>query len=69
MAFPEMIGTGEIAEMLGLTRVYVTDRLTKRPDFPPPAIDLSRKIKRWRKADVEEWMEKQALKARKRHHK
>lgn len=31
-----------IAAMLCLTRQHVTDRLTKRRDFPRPVIDLSR---------------------------
>lgn len=36
------IDTEGIAAMLGLTRQHVTDRLTKRRDFPRPVIDLSR---------------------------
>lgn len=55
-----MLDTAQIATMLGMTREYVTDRLTKRPDFPKPRIALSRKMKRWAEADIRQWMEKQA---------
>lgn len=46
------IDTEGIAALLGLTRQHVTDRLTKRRDFPRPVIDLSRRTRRWREADV-----------------
>ena len=38
------IDTEGIAPLLGLTRQHVTDRLTKRRDFPRPVIDLSRTV-------------------------
>ena len=44
------IDTEGIAALLGLTRQHVTDRLTKRRDFPRPVIDLSRRTRRWREA-------------------
>jgi predicted DNA-binding transcriptional regulator AlpA len=47
--------TKDIAELLGLEREYVTDKLTKRPDFPRPAIDKSQRLRRWLRADVERW--------------
>ena len=49
------IDTEGIAALLGLTRQHVTDRLTKRRDFPRPVIDLSRRTRRWREADVLAW--------------
>ncbi len=52
----DYLGTAEIAQALGLQREYVTDRLVKRPDFPPPAIRLSRKTVRWERAKVEAWI-------------
>lgn len=47
-----VVDTAEIAKMLGLSREHVTDRLTKRPDFPRPAINISRRTRMWRRADV-----------------
>ncbi len=52
-----LIDTSDIAEILGVRRDYVTDRLTKRPDFPPPAVNLSRRLRRWRLMDVMRWAE------------
>lgn len=49
----DLIGTGEIAAMWGLNREYVTNCLSKRPDFPQPALRLSRKTVRWRRDDLE----------------
>lgn len=47
-----VIDTAEIARMIGLTRAHVTNRLTKRPDFPRPAINVSQRTRYWRRADV-----------------
>jgi predicted DNA-binding transcriptional regulator AlpA len=47
--------TKDIAETLGLTREYVTDKLTKRPDFPKPAVNISQRLRRWKKADFDRW--------------
>lgn len=44
--------TADIAQLLGLTREHVTDRIVKRADFPAPVINLSRRTKRWRESDV-----------------
>ncbi|WP_312132029.1 helix-turn-helix transcriptional regulator [Diaphorobacter nitroreducens] len=46
------VDTAGIAAMLGCTRHHVTARLTKRPDFPAPIINLSQKMRYWRTADV-----------------
>lgn len=51
-----MVNTAEIARMAGLSREHVTDRLTKRPDFPRPAVNISRRTRFWRRADVLAWM-------------
>ena len=51
----ELIDTARIAELLGMSREHVTDRVTKRPDFPKPALDLSRRARRWRESDVRAW--------------
>lgn len=52
------LDTAGIAALLGCTRQHVTSRLTKRVDFPKPFINVSRRIRYWRTADVKDWMEK-----------
>lgn len=47
------VDTADIAAMLGCSRRHVTDRLTKRPDFPAPFVNLSQKMRYWRLADVQ----------------
>jgi predicted DNA-binding transcriptional regulator AlpA len=51
----DLITTADIAEDLGLARDYVTSKLTKRPDFPKPALRLSQKTVRWLRDDYESW--------------
>lgn len=62
----DLIGTGDIADMLGLNREHVTSRVTKRPDFPAPALVLSRKTVRWDRAAVLAWINRQRVKASQR---
>lgn len=50
------VDTAEIADMLDVTREYVTDKLTKRADFPAPIVNRSRRLRRWDRKDVEAWM-------------
>ena len=52
------LDTAGIAAMLGVTRVHVTDRITKRPDFPKPFINVSRRLRYWRASEVKAWMER-----------
>ena len=49
--------TAGIAALLGLTREYVTDHVTKRVDFPKPFINVSRKTRYWRTSEVMAWMQ------------
>lgn len=51
----DLIDTSEIARMLGLTRSYITDKVTKRDDFPKPKIAISQKTVRWARDEVERW--------------
>lgn len=51
----DLLTTADIAEDLGLNREYVTDKLTKRPDFPPPTLRLSQRTVRWLRDDYEAW--------------
>jgi predicted DNA-binding transcriptional regulator AlpA len=50
-----LIDTAGIAQVLGLSRAYVTDELTKRPDFPAPIVNRSRRLRRWDSAEVMRW--------------
>lgn len=50
------LNTAGIAALLGLSREHVTDRLTKRVDFPKPYINVSRRTRYWRTSDVLAWM-------------
>lgn len=50
-----LIDTAGIADLLGMSREHITDRVTKRPDFPRPALNLSRRARRWRESDVRVW--------------
>lgn len=46
------LNTEEIAQLAGLTRKHVTNRVVTRPDFPKPVIWLSRQTRRWAQADI-----------------
>ncbi len=50
-----LIDTARIAEILGMSREHVTDRITKLPDFPAPALNRSQRMRRWVEADVLAW--------------
>jgi len=58
-----LVGTKEIAAMWSLNREFVTDVLTKKPDFPKPALDFSRKTRRYLRSEVIEWRKAHAKKA------
>lgn len=49
---PDWMDTGAIADLIGLSREYVTKHTTKLPDFPAPVVNVNRKLRRWLRADV-----------------
>lgn len=51
----DLIDTADIAADLSLQRDYVTRKVVKRPEFPPPSLVLSRKTVKWARAAYEEW--------------
>lgn len=57
------LDTEQIAKILGVSRAHVTDKLTKRSDFPPPSINVSRRIRKWRECDIRAWMSRQSKRA------
>lgn len=52
----DLVGTCDIARMLGVSHAHTTNRLTKRPDFPKPVVNLSQRLRRWKRSDVERWI-------------
>ncbi|RYE43818.1 MAG: hypothetical protein EOP24_26600 [Hyphomicrobiales bacterium] len=50
------LDTAGIAALLGCTRAHVTDRLSKRPDFPKPFINVSQKMRYWRLSDIQNFI-------------
>src|SRR5690606_21891542 len=56
--FPELVGTAEVAEMLGVSRQRV-NALTAHPDFPRPVAELAAG-KVWRKGDLSRFAEERA---------
>jgi predicted DNA-binding transcriptional regulator AlpA len=54
----KLVDTQDIAQFLGVTRQWVTDSITKRPDFPKPVINISRKTRKWNIEDVFKWSQK-----------
>lgn len=50
------IDTAGVAQLLGCSRKYATNAITKRPDFPKPIINVSQKTRFWSLADVQRWM-------------
>ena len=47
-----LVGTKDLAALLKLQQKTVTDKLTKRPGFPAPAVDGSQKNRLWVLDDV-----------------
>ena len=48
----------DIAEMLKVKPRHASE-VIRSPGFPPPAVDLSRKIRRWTRDSVELWIRTQ----------
>jgi predicted DNA-binding transcriptional regulator AlpA len=51
----DTVDVAGIAEILGVSRKHVTDRLSKHPSFPAPVIAISRKTRRWLREAIMEW--------------
>ncbi len=47
--------TADIAREFGVARRTVTDRWTKRPDFPRPARRVSQKLVWWLADEIRAW--------------
>jgi predicted DNA-binding transcriptional regulator AlpA len=61
----DLLDLNDIAARFKLRREYVRDRLSKRPDFPRPAVVVSQKNKLWSVESIAAWQDQQqALNAR-----
>lgn len=58
-----MIDRQAIASMLGVSVEVLRKRIEPRPDFPRPALRLSRKTVRWEPADIQRWISLQKQRA------
>lgn len=58
-----MMTRDDIAKMLGVSRDVLRKTVEPRPDFPKPALRLSRKTVRWEVADIRRWMDQQRQQA------
>lgn len=56
MSNTDLLSTADIAGILGVSRQYVTDHLTKTPTFPLPTVNLSQVMRRWSRGDVMKYL-------------
>lgn len=54
-----MLDRKDIAAMLGIKVPTFRQRVEARPDFPKPALRLSRKTVRWEPQDIHRWIQRQ----------
>lgn len=54
-----MLDRKQIAERLGVKPDTFRKRIECLPDFPKPALKLSRETVRWDEADIDRWLKKQ----------
>lgn len=45
----------KVAEFLGITPKHTREAITKKPDFPAPIINTSRRIRFWNADEVKRW--------------
>ena len=51
----QLVDTAAIAQLLGVSRRHVTERMSHQPDFPAPLVNRSQKLRRWSLAQVLAW--------------
>jgi predicted DNA-binding transcriptional regulator AlpA len=56
----ELLTPQEIADMLKVPVRIAQEKVLRSAGFPPPTINLSQKVRRWSRADVEGWIERKA---------
>jgi predicted DNA-binding transcriptional regulator AlpA len=63
MTLPPRITRAHIATLLGITPERFRKLVEKRPDFPKPALRLSRKTVLWDPSDIQRWLATQKARA------
>lgn len=58
-----MLTRQDIAAMLSVSPDHFRKRIEPRPDFPRPALRLSRKTVRWDVEPVRQWIDRQRARA------
>lgn len=48
----------KVAEFLGVSPKHARDAITKKPDFPAPVVNVSRRTRFWDADDVKRWAAK-----------
>jgi len=56
---PLLLSVRDVAALLGLG-VRTVWRMVAQGTFPGPTVSIGERIRRWRRADVEAWVNKQA---------
>lgn len=56
----ELLTPQEIADILKVPLRQAQEKVLRSAGFPPPAVNLSQKLRRWSRADVEGWIERKA---------
>lgn len=56
----ELLTPQEIADILKVPLRIAQEQVLRTSSFPPPAINLSQKVRRWYRQDVEDWIAKKA---------
>lgn len=51
----DLMDIKQIAALLGVGREHTRNILVKRPDFPAPAINVSQRVRKWKRTDVLKW--------------
>lgn len=58
----ELMTPTDIAMALQVPHREVVDRISKRADFPRPALVLGKRTKRWSREAIEGWIQKNIVK-------
>ncbi|WP_295951757.1 hypothetical protein [Rhodoferax sp.] len=58
----ELLAAADIAAALQVPYREVVDRISKRADFPRPALVLGKRTKRWTRESIEGWSQKNIAK-------
>jgi predicted DNA-binding transcriptional regulator AlpA len=52
----DLIGVADIAAILGVRPRTARDKVVTLPDFPMPVVQLSQRMRRWSRTQIEEYL-------------